>query len=84
MEGKRETVNIIYVSNDGYARHLAASLYSLLAHSRKIRDLEIYVLSSGMSPGYQRRLQALAERFGRRVQVEELGEIPLRRGYKRL
>ena len=75
MEGKKETVNIIYVSNDGYARHLAASLYSLLAHSRKIRDLDVWVLSSGMCPEYQKRLQAVAEKFGRTVQVRELGDL---------
>ena len=75
MEGKKETVNIIYVSNDGYARHLAASLYSLLAHSRKIRDLDVWVLSSGMCAEYQKRLQAVAERFGRTVQVRELGDL---------
>ena len=75
MEGKKETVNIIYVSNDGYARHLAASLYSLLAHSRKIRDLDVWVLSSGMCAEYQKRLQAVAEKFGRTVQVRELGDL---------
>ena len=75
MKRKEETVNIIYVSNDGYARHLAASLYSLLAHSRQIQDMDIYVLSSGMSPEYQKRIQAVAKRFGRQVYVEELGDL---------
>ena len=48
MSTERDTVNIIYASNDGYARHLAASLYSLLAHSRRIPSLEIWVRSAGM------------------------------------
>lgn len=35
MDWNTETVNIIYASNDGYAGHLAASLYSLLDHNRE-------------------------------------------------
>ena len=76
MEGKKETVNIIYVSNDGYARHLAASLYSLLAHSRKIRDLDVWVLSSGMCAEYQKRLQAVAEKIRPHRSGEGAGRSP--------
>ena len=37
MEWNEETANIIYASNDGYAGHLAASMYSLLDNNRNIR-----------------------------------------------
>ena len=42
MDWNTETVNIIYASNDGYAGHLAASLYSLLDHNRNIPRMAIY------------------------------------------
>ena len=43
MDWNTETVNIIYASNDGYAGHLAASLYSLLDNNRNIPRMDIYI-----------------------------------------
>ena len=48
MEWNEETANIIYASNDGYAGHLAASMYSLLDNNRNIRNMDLYVLSAQM------------------------------------
>ena len=45
--GEGKPINIIYASNDGYACHLGASLYSLLDNNRNIPKMEIYVLSVG-------------------------------------
>lgn len=75
MNWNQETANIIYVSNDGYAGHLAASLYSLLEHSRTIRSMDVYVLSVGMCREYQERLQAVAGTFNRELYVVELGDL---------
>lgn len=75
MDWNTETVNIIYASNDGYAQHLAASLYSLLDNSRNIRNMDIYVLSVGMCGNFQERLGAIADKFHRRLCVIELGEL---------
>ena len=60
MNWNQERVNIIYASNDGYACHLAASLVSLLENNRQIPNLDVYVLSVGMSSQYQERLKELA------------------------
>lgn len=75
MNWNQETANMIYVSNDGYAGHLAASLYSLLDNSRNIRSMDIYVLSVGMCRKYQKRLAAIAAAFNRKLYVEELGDL---------
>ena len=82
MSTERDTVNIIYASNDGYARHLAASLYSLLAHSRRIPSLEIWVLSAGMCGEYQDRLRRTARHFKRELHVAELGDLRERFPYE--
>lgn len=72
---KQETVNIIYASNDGYAGHLAASLYSLLENNRNIKEMDIYILSAGMSRKCQKGLLEVAEAFHRKLSVAELGEL---------
>ncbi len=75
MDRERNPVNIIYASNDGYAGHLGASLYSLLDHNRQLPQMDIYILSVGMCREYQGRLKAIAEGFGRPLYVVELGDL---------
>lgn len=81
MDWNKETANIIYVSNDGYAGHLAASMYSLMDNNRNIRNMDIYVLSVGMSARYQERLRTVAETFHRTLHVVELGNLEERFGF---
>lgn len=81
MDWNTETANIIYASNDGYAGHLAASLYSLLDHSRGIPRMDIYILSVGMCREYQERLAAVAGIFNRNLHVAELGNLRERFDY---
>lgn len=76
------TINILYVSNEGYAGHLAASLYSLLENNRQAERLEIYLLSAGMSEDCQGRLRAIAAAFGRTLYVRELGDLRARFPYE--
>lgn len=82
MEWNEETANIIYASNDGYAAHLAASLYSLLDNNRNIRNLYIHVLSVGMCEEYQERLKGIANAFHRTLSVWELGDMKSRFDYE--
>ena len=78
MDWNQDTANIIYASNDGYAGHLAASLYSLMDHNRNIRNMDIYVLSVGMCREYRERLSGIADRFHRGLYVVELGDLKSR------
>lgn len=81
MKWNKETVNIIYASNDGYAGHLAASLVSLLENNRQIPHMDIYVLSVNMCEAYQDRLRRIAEGFGRGFLAVELGDLKQRFSY---
>lgn len=81
MDWNTETANIIYASNDGYAGHLAASLYSLLDNNRNIRNMDIYVLSVGMCGEFQNRLSGVAGIFHRNLHVVELGNLRERFDY---
>ena len=82
MDWNTETVNIIYASNDGYAGHLAASLYSLLDNNRNIPRMDIYILSVGMSEAYLERLADVAGAFCRGLHVAELGNLRERFDYE--
>lgn len=75
-------MNIVYASNDGYARHLAVSLYSLLEHNSEAKELNVYLLSAGMSAEYQNRLKEMAGEFGRELSVIELGNLKERFDYQ--
>ncbi len=77
-----ENVNIIYVSNDGYAGHLGASLYSLLENNRHVPQMAIYIFSVGMSGRSQERLRSIADAFRRQLRVMELGDLKKRFPYE--
>lgn len=68
-------MNILYASNDGYARHLGVSLYSLLEHNKKSEEITVYLLSVGMSGENQERLAGIAGEFGRKFIPVELGDL---------
>ncbi|MDR1550275.1 MAG: glycosyltransferase family 8 protein [Hungatella sp.] len=75
-------MNVVYASNDNYARHLAVSLYSLLDHNRDMGDIHIYVLSMSLSEGTKERLKSVAGGFGRELTVVELGNLKERFSYE--
>lgn len=68
-------MNILYASNDGYARHLGVSMYSLMEHNKKAETIDIYVLSVHMSAENQKRLGEIAGWFGRKLHVVEMGDL---------
>lgn len=68
-------MDILYASNDGYARHLGVSLYSLLEHNRQAERIMVYLLSVGMSEENQTRLSEIARQFGRKLVVVEMGNL---------
>lgn len=68
-------MNIVYASNDKFARHLAVSLYSLLDRNQKIETLDVWVLSMGLSRESKDRLCGIAQEFDRELSVIELGNL---------
>jgi len=69
-----DPMNVVYAANDGYARHLGVSLYSLLEHNRHM-DSKIYILSAQMSAQNQQLLAGIAHQFGRGMEIVELGDL---------
>lgn len=75
-------MNVVYASNDNYARHLAVSLYSLLDKNREAGTIEVFILSMNLSDQTKKRLQMTAQPFGRRVTFLELGDLKERFSYE--
>lgn len=68
-------MNILYASNDGYARHLGVSLYSLLEHNKKAEMITVYILSVNLSVDNQEKLQRIGRQFGRSIHMVEMGDL---------
>ena len=68
-------MNILYASNDGYARHWGVSLYSLLEHHKRSEVLNVYLLSVSMSKENEARLAGIAKQFGRKLTVVPMGNL---------
>ncbi len=60
-------MNVVYASNDAYARHLAVSMYSLLDHNQVVQRIEIFVLAVELSQENQDKLAQIARRFDREI-----------------
>lgn len=82
MQRKGNTMNVVYASNDNYARHLAVSMVSLLEHSIQVEKLDIYVLSVEMTDAVKNRLSRAAQGYGRQIRFVELGDLRLRFSYE--
>lgn len=75
-------MNIVYVANDKYARHLGVSIYSLLDNNSPKNEINIYVLSMGMSQDSKEKLKFIAQSFAANICIKELTDITERFGYE--
>ena len=71
-------MDIVYVSNENYAQHLAVSLCSLFDSNADEERLDAYILSTGITEGSKEKLQRTAADFGRRLSFLELGDLSAR------
>ena len=53
-------MNVVYASNEHYARHLAVSMVSLFERNQKAKKLVVYVVSMGISAKSRGLLRAMA------------------------
>ncbi len=57
-----QSMNIVYSSDNNYAQHLGASIYSLLSHNSDI-EIVIYVIDNGISKDNKEYLHQIAAQF---------------------
>ncbi len=68
-------MNVVYASNDGYARHLAASMLSLFDRNRRAKELAVYIISMGISPESRTKLESIGSSYGRELHFLELEDV---------
>ena len=56
-------MNIIYASNDSYARHLAVSMCSLFDRNQQCPSINVYVVSAGISENSGDRLRRIGDQY---------------------
>ena len=71
-------MNIVYVSNENYARHLCVSLCSLLDSNADEERLEVFVLDAGIGADSKKKISKTAALFGRTVEFVPLGDLNAR------
>lgn len=75
-------MNIVYVSNEAYAGYLGVSLYSLFENNKKEKELDIYIISTGIGRTSRERLYASANIFNRKIHIIDFSDIRERFDYK--
>lgn len=68
-------MNILYASNDGFARHLGTSMCSLFDRNRDVPEITVYVLSLGLDDENRKKLRLIADLYKRKLEILELGDI---------
>ena len=71
-------MNIVYVSNEGYARHLGVSVCSLFDSNADEERLEVFILDTGITPDSRGKLTQIARSFGRTLTFIELKDLEKR------
>ena len=71
-------MNIVYVSNEGYARHLGVSLCSLFDSNADEERLEVFIMDTGITPESRGKLTEIARSFGRFLTFIELKDLEKR------
>lgn len=68
-------MNLLYVSNEKYVKYLAVSMASVLANNTKVRELTIYIISTGITGESQSILEDLGNMYEREIVFLDLEDI---------
>lgn len=70
-----KVLNIVYSSDNGYARHAGVSMTSLFEHNRSFERIDIYMLDHGIQPDSRARLEALCREYGRQIRFVDTAQL---------
>ena len=74
-------MNIVYVANENFARHLAVSLYSLYERNRYEKEIRVFIISIGIGEDSLGKLENIGNKFGRKIEVIDFNNIKSRFDY---
>lgn len=70
-----EIMNIIYASNNEYAKYLGISMLSLFDNNRDLDKIAVYVLSQSIEPINIEYLYTIAKKYHREVNIIDISEF---------
>ena len=76
------SMNVVYVSNENYVRHMAASMVSLFERNQGDKQLTVYVFSIKIKKETKRKLCQMADRYHREISWVELGDLRTQFGFE--
>ena len=68
-------MNIVYSSDDNYARHCAASMVSIMENNREEEKLDFWMLNVGLSEDNLEKLASVCRKYGRTLHVVDFSDI---------
>ena len=68
-------MNIVYASNDNYARHLGVSMCSLFDNNTRDRDIQVYILDAGLTEESRKKLDVIGRRYGRKLHYVDMTDL---------
>lgn len=73
-------MNIVYSSDDNYARHIAASMVSIMENNPHEKEITFYVLNVGLSETNIINLNEVANKYNRKIIFVDFKDIKNRLG----
>ena len=70
-------MNIVYACDDNFAWLTGISILSLYENNRDIQDLDVWLISDGISNKNKRLIEEMADGYGRKVTIVEKPELDL-------
>lgn len=61
MDNKQ--LRVLFSSDDNYAQHLGAAIYSLAAHNSEFEEIQIYVIDNEISDENKEKLESVSSQF---------------------
>lgn len=68
-------MNIVFSSDDNYARHLAASMTSIMENNREEELIHIWILNVGLSRDNIEKLTEVVEKYCRVIHIVDFSDI---------
>lgn len=68
-------LTIAYATDNGYAQHVAVSLYSLFKSDDNACSFKVFILDNGLFDYHRKKLLEIAYQFGRTLEFIDIGDI---------
>jgi len=72
MRSIKDTLRVVYGSDDNYAKFMGVSMYSLFETNTEFEQIVVYILDCGITQENKNRLAAVAEEWGREIHFVDM------------